>query len=175
MDDIEKKLILYIRKVNIAKAILAQLKGIDIDSMDIQLALCDKLNIKSMQPLDLLDKKLSSKKMIELLIDHKFTKPEIIAEIELDKSILPSGTPKLLTEQTLKVTGEVWIIHKYDEDPFPSTPHAHNYESGISLHLGTGEFFKKRASKGFLECKTLKRLRKKIKGHQLPALDPRCS
>lgn len=175
MDKFEKKLISYMREMNIAKSTLSQLKGIELDSMEVQLALCDKLNIQSMQPDDLLDQNLSSEKMIELLRDYNFTKPDIIDQIELDESILPEGTPKLLTEQTVKVKGEVWVIHKNDADPFPSTPHAHNYESGISLHLGTGEFFKKRTSKGFLQCKKLKLVRGKIKGHELPSLDARCN
>lgn len=175
MDELEKKLISYIREMNIAKATLSQLKGTELDSMEVQLALCDKLNIQSMQPFDLLNQNLSSEKMIELLWDYNFTKPDIVEHIELDESILPEGTPKLLTEQTVKVKGEVWIIHKNDADPFPSTPHAHNYDSGISLHLGTGEFFKKRTSKGFLECKKLKLVREKIKDHELPSLDARCS
>lgn len=175
MDDIEKNLISYIREMNTAKAILSQLKGIELDSMEVQLALCEKLNIESLQPDDLLDKKLSSDQMVDILKGHNFSKLEKIDEVVLDESILPEGTPKLLTEQTVKVKGEVWIIHKNDSDPFPSTPHAHNYDSGISLHLGTGEFFKKRTSKGFLACKKLKVLRDKIKDHLLPELHSRCN
>jgi hypothetical protein len=175
MDAFEEKLISYIKEANIAKAIISQLKGLDLDSMEIQLALCEKLNIESMKAVDLLDKDLSSSQMIELLKDYSFIKPEILGKIEFGESILPEGTPKLLTEQTIKVKGEVWIIHKSDVDPFPSTPHAHNYDSGISLHLGTGEFFKKRESRGFLACKKLKRVREKIKEHILPSLDSRCS
>lgn len=175
MDDIEKNLISYIREMNTAKAILSQLKGIELDSMEVQLALCKKLNIESLQPVDLLYKKLSSDQMVDILKDFSFSKPEKIDEVVLDESILPVGTPKLLTEQTVKVKGEVWVIHKNDADPFPSTPHAHNYDSGISLHLGTGEFFQKRTSKGFLDCKKLNSLREKIKNHMLPDLDKRCT
>lgn len=175
MNDLEKKLISYIKEMNIAKATLSQLKGVEIESMDLQLALCVKLDVKSMHPLDLLEKELSSDQMIELLLEHSFTQAVIIAQIELEDSILPEGIPKLLTEQTIKVKGEVWVIHKRDVDPFPSTPHAHNYDSGISLHLGTGEFFQKRNSKGFLDCNKLIRVREKIKGHELPALDERCN
>lgn len=161
--------------MNIAKDTLSQLKSVEISSMDLQLALCENLGIESMEPVDLLDKKLSSDQMIELLLEYNFTKPEIIAQIELKDSILPEGTPKLLTEKTVKVKGEIWVIHKNDADPFPSTPHAHNYESGISLHLGTGEFFDKRKSKGFLDCNKLIRVRDRIKGHELPTLDERCN
>jgi len=129
MDEREKKLISYIREMNIAKPTLSQLKGIDLDSMEIQLALCEKLNVQSMEPIELLDKDLSSEKIISLLKDYSFSKPDLLEEIILEESILPEGTPKLLTEQTIKVKGEVWIIHKNDADPFPSTPHAHNYDN----------------------------------------------
>jgi hypothetical protein len=174
MDDIEQNLISYIREMNTAKAILSQLKGVELDSMEIQLALCEKLKIQSFPPIELLDKKLSSDQMVDILKDYNFLKPEKIDEIVLNESILPEGTPKLLTELTVKIKGEVWQIHKSDVDPFPSTPHAHNYDSGISLHLGTGQIFKKRVSKGFLDCKKLKVLRDKIKDHKLPKLDSRC-
>jgi hypothetical protein len=174
MDDFERKLIFYIKELSIAKTILSQFKAVEIESMDLQLALCERLGIESMEPVDLLEKELSSDEMIELLLDFSFTKPEVIAQITFEESILPEGIPKLLTEKTIKVKGEVWVIHKNDVDPFPSTPHAHNYESGISLHLGTGEFFQKRRSKGFLNCKKLVRIRENIKGHELPVLDERC-
>jgi hypothetical protein len=174
MDDLERKLISYIKEMNIAKATLSQIKSVEIESMDFQIALCEKLGIESIKPVDLLDNDLSSDQMIELLREYSFTKPEIIAQIEIEDSILPEGTPKLLTEQTIKVRGEIWVIHKNDADPFPSTPHAHNYESGMSLHLGTGEFFNKRKSKGFLDCKKLIRVRDSVKGHELPSLDERC-
>ena len=161
--------------MNIAKDTLSQLKSVEISSMDLQLALCEKLGIGSMEPVDLPDKELSSDQMIELLLEYNFTKPKIIAQIEFEDSILPEGTPILLTEQRVKVKGEVWVIYKNDADSFPSTPHAHNYESGISLHLGTGEFFNKRKSKGFLACNKLILVRDRIKGYELPALDERCT
>jgi hypothetical protein len=175
MNNVEEKLIAYIKELNITISALSQLKGVKLESMDIQLALCEKLGIHSMQPVDLLDKSLSSDQMIELLKNYVFNKPDILGEIEFDESILPNETPKLLTEQTLKVKGEIWVIHKNDADPFPSTPHAHNYESGTSLHLGTGELFNKRESRGFVNCKNLKLVRDKVKNFVLPTIDARCS
>ncbi len=83
MDEIEKNLIQYIKEINTAKVTLSQLKGIEIDSMDIQLALCEKLNIESMQPADLLDRRLSSGEMINILRDYKFSKPDVLEEITL--------------------------------------------------------------------------------------------
>lgn len=174
MANIEDQLISYIKEATIARATLSQLKGVELESIEIQIALCEKLNLNSTQYIELLNKSLTSEKMIDLLRDYTFLKPEVIGEIELEESILPEGTPKLLTEQTIKVKGEIWVIHKSDADPFPSTPHAHNYASGVSLHLGTGEFFKKRESRGYLDCKKLNIIRDKVKQHALPALGERC-
>lgn len=55
----EEKLIFYLREMNIAKGVLSQLKSVDLDSMEIQLALCDRLNIQSHDPSSLLNKGLS--------------------------------------------------------------------------------------------------------------------
>ncbi len=176
MDKMEENLITYLQQMNIAKAILSQLKSTDIESMDFQLALCECLDIDSMNPVELIERNLTHQKMLSLLKDYDFSKnlPDVLTIITVDESLLPDGIPKLLTEQTVKVKGEVWVIHKSDVDPFPSSPHAHNYDSGISLHLGTGEFFNKKQSKGFLNCKKLNRLRGEIKGHSLPSLSERC-
>jgi len=67
----------------------------------------------------------------------------------LTESLLPEEFPRLLTEQTIRVKGEVWRIHKADPDLFPSNPHAHNCESGVVLHLGTGEMFDKSSKKEY--------------------------
>lgn len=172
MDKLEHSLI----EMHSAKSAIEKINNFEIDSFDFQYALCEKLNIDCAEPFDIINKNLTCPEMIELLKDYDFTKKkiEVLEKIELEESILPDDTIKLLTEQTVKVKGEVWIIHNHDVDPFPSSPHAHNYDSGISLHLGTGEFFNKRQSKGFLNCKKLKFVRSKISGHELPELDKRC-
>lgn len=170
---IETKLISFIEEINIATPLLSQLKGVKLESLDLQNALCEKFNIDD--PVELLSKNISSQKIVSILEDFNFAKPVGIEKITLNESILPLWIPKLIIEQTIKNKGEVWVIHKTDADPFPSSPHAHNYESGIKIHLGTGELFKKRELIGFLECKKLILLRKKIKNHILPILDNRCS
>lgn len=50
-------------------------------------------------------------------------------------------------EKDLRVNGEVWRVHKYDSDPFPSSPHAHCVSGpgllpGCKLHLGNRELYK---------------------------------
>jgi hypothetical protein len=41
----------------------------------------------------------------------------------------------------VKLSGDIWVCHRYDRDPFPSRPHAHNQQTGQKLHLGTGDIF----------------------------------
>lgn len=51
-----------------------------------------------------------------------------------------------IIQKDYRVGGEVWRVHKYDRDPFPSSPHAHCIGGakrfvGLKLHFGTGELF----------------------------------
>lgn len=102
--------------------------------------------------------------IVEQLRDYPFDPPlgEPLQTITLPKSILPEDWPKLLEEETIPHGGEIWRIHKNDADPFPSSPHAHNLENGLKLHLGTGELFKKRKRVDKIRCKDLKALRAKV-------------
>lgn len=174
MDDMEKKLIAYIQASQQARRVLSELVGIEITGPNIQDALSEQLQIPENPPLGLLDKKLTSDEIIEILKEFDFKKyhPEILSEISLEESILPDGIRRLLTEKTIKLKGEVWRIHKNDVDPFPSNPHAHNYETGVVLHLGTGELFDtNRKSIGLIGCKKLVRLRDSLPNISLPKTD----
>jgi len=56
-----------------------------------------------------------------------------------------------ILEEDFRVNGEIWRVHLNDADPFPSVPHAHCIDGsprfvGCTLHLGTGEVFRKRDS-----------------------------
>jgi len=66
---------------------------------------------------------------------------KILCEIEFVESPIPSGTMRRLDEVTIKRDGCIWRIHKNDADPFPSNPHAHNVESGLTLDLSNGDLF----------------------------------
>jgi hypothetical protein len=164
MDDIEQRLISYIEASRIARGVLSELRGFEISSLDIQAALAEVLNIPENPPLGVLDQGLDAEK----IIGH----PEVLAEFISEEPLIPEGIPRLLTEQTVKVKGEVWRIHKNDVDPFPSVPHAHNYESEVVLHLGSGEMFdKNRQSIGNIGCKKLLRVRDKLSSLMLPTTE----
>ncbi|WP_143748575.1 hypothetical protein [Chromohalobacter canadensis] len=94
--------------------------------------------------------------------------PEVVDEVEFPESILPSGIPVFRTSQQVKIKGEKWVIHKNDADPFPSNPHAHNYQENLVVHLGNGMVYRRRKHVGKLSKKKLMLLRSEIKHVDLP-------
>lgn len=172
MDDISERINDFIAASEQARAVLSKNAGIEIESMDLQMALYEVLQIDPQRHWELLERQLTSVQILEHLKDFNFKKikPELLGKVELQDSILPDGVPRILTEETIKVKGEIWRIHKNDADSFPSSPHAHNYESGVVLHLGTGEIFKvaNRTSLGTIGCKKLLRLRGELGSFVLP-------
>jgi len=64
----------------------------------------------------------------------------------------------------VKASGDVWVIHRYDPDPFPSRPHAHNRQTGEKLDLGTGDIFdpRTRSYKGRLNDSALRQIRDEL-------------
>lgn len=112
--------------------------------------------------------------IIEQLKDYPFEPPlgEPLQTITLTESILPEDWLRLLEEQTLPQGGEIWRIHQNDADPFPSSPHAHNLENGLKLHLGTGYLYKKRKIVSRIRCKDLRKLRAQVtEAIQLPTFE----
>ena len=159
-----QELVSFISAAAQARQVLSQFRGMEIEAIDIQNALTQVLQAKD--EYDLLHRGLSGGEIIALLLDFDFRifHPEVTQLVILSESILPENIPRLLTEQTVKVKGEVWRIHQDDKDPFPSNPHAHNYEAGVKLHLGTGELFdRNNHPKGNIGKKRLTTLRGQIK------------
>ncbi|MBU2714340.1 hypothetical protein [Zooshikella harenae] len=145
--------------------------SLSVTSDDIQNALVEVLDLNSST--GLLYMELPAEKIICLLSSFDFSKyhPEFICEVTLEESIVPSDIPVLLTEQTIRAGGEIWMIHKNDADPFPSSPHAHNYPKNLVAHLGNGELYRKREILGKLKKKDLVLLRGLIKNVNLPTLE----
>lgn len=48
---------------------------------------------------------------------------------------------KLSVKEIIKTSGDIWIFHKFDKDPFPSTPHGHNKETRERLDIYTGYIY----------------------------------
>ncbi len=70
-----------------------------------------------------------------------------------------------------KSKGRVWIVHPFDVDPWPSKPHAHEYDQRLKLNLSSGEIFSLPGRKpdGKLGTKELVSIRDEI-SRRLPNL-----
>ena len=128
---------------------------------DLYLALANYYDMLDM-PANLIFKRLSTVQMIDALKDYDFASRYQLGSVVLTKTIIPSGFPRLSRRALVKVEGEIWQIHLYDKDPFPSNPHAHNFETNLKLHLGSGELFKKRQLVGRITKKDLLLIRERI-------------
>lgn len=154
-----------------AKKAIATLKinfEIDINELEFQLKIAKCLGYERFDSINIATHNLTT----EELLDLYFGKDVIIIRIDLSESILPQGTFGSLYEQIVKSKGEIWDVHKYDSDPLPSNPHAHNKETGHKLHLGNGELYDATNNplNKSIKKKALLDIRNKIKGIKLPPL-----
>ncbi|MDD4460322.1 MAG: hypothetical protein PHQ24_11075 [Proteiniphilum sp.] len=167
----------YLEQSEMARDELSKIHGLDILSENIQIALGEVLDIEPMLThLHLNQKRLTANQMIELLKEYDFNilQPVVLEAIELDFSIIPDNTPRLLTEEVIRCNNEKWVVHKNDADPFPPV-HAHNYESQLKLDLSTGSLYTNHNKYvSDINCKTLKKIRSKFKIVTLPPLGQRC-
>lgn len=97
--------------------------------------------------------------------------PVIQEEVVIDQPIIPDNVIRSIDEERVKFRGEKWVVHKNDPDPFPSNPHAHNYEAGLKLHLGNGELYRGTKLSGKVPCKKLKMLRSLFSKTRMPKLE----
>jgi len=144
---------------------------------EIESALVEVLELDEIA--DILNRDIDTQAIEALLGGYDFARlrPGKLCEIELEQSIIPEGVPILLAEAQVKLRGEIWVVHKNDADPFPSDPHAHNYEQRLKLHLGNGDLYVHREKvpcqrmrkSVFLEFR--KRLSKRNPNIALPRLD----
>jgi len=132
----------------------------DISDLEFQIALGKKLGLEPTETLNVIESRLSSEEMIELLNDYPFSTHEVIFKFRLDEDIL-NEIPgiSLLTEKRMKVGGYIWEVHKNDLDPFPSNPHAHDLQSARKLHLVSGEIYISKNPVGRIKERHLKQIR----------------
>jgi len=121
-------------------------------------------------PGDLWDVDLDFEQAVLLLKDFDFN--ILHNTVETPDDWIPDN---LLIKRKAKVKhqGQIWVIHKYDEDPFPSSPHAHNIDNGIKLDLSNGKCYRIRAYVHTITQKQLKQIRKKAEqvfSGELPVL-----
>lgn len=69
----------------------------------------------------------------------------------------------LILKARIKVRGVIWEVHKNDSDPFPSNPHAHNYEDGTKLDLSNGTIYKGRQPYKRIDSKALEVIQQELR------------
>ncbi|WP_298529541.1 hypothetical protein [uncultured Christiangramia sp.] len=104
----------------------------------------------------------------EELLDFDFN--ILFNKIEMDSNIIPRD---LRVDYKVRIKNKgIWIIHKYDKDPFPSIPHAHLIDSNIKLDLSNGDCYRKTKKVFTIRKKDLIRIRKEAeKNFKLPELN----
>jgi hypothetical protein len=161
--------------VQIADAVARDLRkktGLPVAYSHVQAALQEAMGLE--RPEALLDHKWTRQRMLQRLqhVDFRKMFPQVMAEVRLPVSIVPPGTLRRIEEVTVRMNGEVWRIHKNDADPFPSNPHAHNVQSGLTMDLSTGELYLKRQPAGTrVSKKDLFAIRGRLTHVTLPALN----
>lgn len=161
MTDKEKLLINYLSQANYAEKILKAKGLLYADSSFIWQTLQIEFNCTDI-PTEVLFKDLSVSEIVEVILKHKELYGQPICEITIDESILPEGFDDSLIKAYLKFKGDKWVVHKNDQDNFPSNPHAHNYDTNCKLHLGNGQLFRGKTHCGQIKRKDLIMLRQLI-------------
>ena len=113
-------------------------------------------------PSDVLFENLSTKDIINCIEQYFTTSGLLILNIKIENSIVPKELSTDLIKAKVKHKGEIWTIHKNDQDTFPSQPHAHNYDKQFKLHLGNGKLYRKKVQIGSIRNDDLFSIRQKI-------------
>ena len=147
-----------------------------LKNIEVQWALSNALGIESGSD-DALEQLVArcpdATEIVRLVQGFNFAKfhPEKVDEVELEMDILPPDVSHLLFEQQIKRNGKIWTIHRNDADPFPSNPHAHNYDKNLKLDLSNGTLYRHKKPQGRVKHKDLLFLRSQVRSDiELPPL-----
>ena len=162
MDDLSRSINDYIAASEAARHRLQSKFTYRIESTHIQSALMRRKSLS--HSVDLMRFSWMADSIVSELKNERFEEAasQKLFSISLSKSIIPPGSTLLITEKRVTVNNEIWEIHKNDVDPFPSNPHAHNYEANLKLHLGNGQLYRKRQYRGKIKKKDLIRIREEL-------------
>ncbi len=152
------------RSLDDCSAAFTASRGEPISRGDIEQGLVAVLQLEEI--FDLLHRDIATEEMMAWLADVDFPRLRFVTlcQVALDESALPDDLPLHLLEAEVKLNGKIWTVHKYDADPFPSNPHAHNYAKNVKLDLRNGLLYpgKKRVSCGRMAKKHLLALRRLV-------------
>ncbi|MGH7812931.1 MAG: hypothetical protein ACREQI_02890 [Candidatus Binataceae bacterium] len=162
-----KRISLHCAAVEQAACLLAAVREFAVDAEQVEDGLICILGLEN--PVDLLEHDWTPEEIVQTLKDFNFSalKPKVLATVGLETSIVPEGTQRRLDETRIKMKGEVWEVHRCDADPFPSAPHAHNYESGHKMHLGTGVLYLEKKIVGKISRQNLIDFRRQLEARKI--------
>lgn len=153
---------------------LLSARSILIDYSELLGILLDSFALPSYLYSEVIHKRLSAAEMVALVEEHLTTLGEHVAVVTLQESIIPEeALEDSLTKAEVTVGNEKWRLHRYDADPFPSNPHAHNLATGLKLDLSNGKLYRRRTAVGQIHRKDLLNIRGQFgraRGITLPAL-----
>ncbi len=133
------------------------------------LYICLKDKFDWEHPLDFWDLNINHNEAKSTLTDFDFK--TVLFKVESNHDIIPN---EFLMEFKVKIKskGLIWLIHKFDADPFPSNPHAHHLGSGIKLNLKNGKCYRKKQFVTTIKRKDLIKIRHQAsKNFDLPKLE----
>lgn len=108
---------------------------------------------------DVWDVEIEFEEVLTLLSNFNFE--SLKNKVETQEGLIPND---LLFQFKVKIKskGQIWIIHKYDADPFPSNPHAHDITNNIKLDLSNGNCYRIKEYIYTIKRKDLLLIRQKI-------------
>lgn len=155
---------------NVAERLRNKL-GLPIGKQDVINALFmtigDKLELEWV--VDIWHVEMSEEEIFQTIKDFDFEK--YFPFIETDYSSIEEGR-LFEIKQEYRIDGVKWRIHKYDADPFPSLPHAHQVENNLKMDLSNGDCYRIRKYVMTVKKKILLKIRERAEdgGFELPPL-----
>jgi len=114
-------------------------------------------------PLDLWNIDISFEEGLKYLSEFDFEPFDqpINVDLCIDRILLFQKKVKI------KASGFVLHIHRYDQDPFPSDPHAHIIDQNIKIDLSNGNCYRSRSLITTIKKKELLEIRKKVEARKI--------
>ncbi len=123
-------------------------------------------------PFDIWNKTMRPDDIVQGLTDFDFSAFDNEISVGFDVSDFMDRTAIYHRRVGIKWDNTTWRIHKYDADPFPSNPHAHQMDQNVRLDLSRGGLYKVKRKVGQLTRKELLEVRSRfeLKGIEMPPL-----
>lgn len=163
IENVEARIAKYLEASTTALIRIEAELGYPVGNSRLQEALVTRLGLPGVEWIP--ERDLSSEDLVSAVAGYDF--PRVLERISME-GVLPSEVIARLDEERIRQNGEIWEIHKTDDDPWPSNPHAHNVQTGWKLDLRNGDLYdpQKKRKESYvcrLKRKSLLELRSRFK------------